>query len=195
VASATGLTKVKGGTAYFAEPPQTIPNYIFPFMGIAQQVQIGESRDRRLAPIGLEHERELAEPAARPDSRQRFGLALLFDRDLGPPGGQEEAAIAFPAFTDDHGAGRHVRLVQSGRDLEQHATGQPLEARHPAQQPRPLVRAEPAPPAPAAPEDESPGSHGSESRTSGPRSKPPSECRAPDSRRVVAANDAAAGRS
>jgi peptide/nickel transport system substrate-binding protein len=32
-ASATGQTKVKGGTAYFAEPPQTIPNYIFPFMG------------------------------------------------------------------------------------------------------------------------------------------------------------------
>lgn len=32
--SATGQVKVRGGTAYFAERPQAVPNYIFPFMGI-----------------------------------------------------------------------------------------------------------------------------------------------------------------
>jgi peptide/nickel transport system substrate-binding protein len=32
---ASGTKKVKGGTAYFAEPPQAVPNYIFPFMSLA----------------------------------------------------------------------------------------------------------------------------------------------------------------
>src|SRR5215470_6354063 len=30
-ASSSGGTKVKGGTAVWAEPPSTVPNYIFPF--------------------------------------------------------------------------------------------------------------------------------------------------------------------
>src|SRR5690348_6203958 len=33
--SSTGGTKVKGGTAVWAEPPATTPNYIFPFQSSA----------------------------------------------------------------------------------------------------------------------------------------------------------------
>ena len=33
--TATGTTPVKGGTAVFAEPPSTPPNYMFPFMSSA----------------------------------------------------------------------------------------------------------------------------------------------------------------
>ena len=31
----SGRTVVKGGTAYFAEPPSAVANYIFPFMSLA----------------------------------------------------------------------------------------------------------------------------------------------------------------
>jgi peptide/nickel transport system substrate-binding protein len=34
-ANSSHVTKVKGGTAYFAEGPQATPNYIFPFMSLA----------------------------------------------------------------------------------------------------------------------------------------------------------------
>ena len=33
--SSTGTTKVKGGTAVYALPPSTMPNYIFPFTSSA----------------------------------------------------------------------------------------------------------------------------------------------------------------